>query len=388
MLTNIQENENRRLRVKPTMTEILRRTEEPQRHPSLQLSRRMERMCKYYMKQIVLFVIILFFLTACTAGKYKRYSDSFDIKKSVELELVEYPDILGTAMQLLKKDSLILINDFSGDSLIHVFDVKNRQLIRKIVSVGNGPNELISPLEIQLTENNLYIFYRQASLLYSIPCSLIPEGSENMKKRFYVSPGANHLYPLSDSIFISSGFYQKRYALINMDGKIFKEFGEYPAYWAAENDIPVNARAMFHQTDFLRHPERQRFLTYSSHIIEIYDYLNPDAPVLVKDMLMEKYSYKYTNGEILSTDKGTDTERGIVCVASSHEYIYVVYDPNKSIHEGKGSQICIYDWDGNPIELLLFDKSISCLVIDEEEKRGYVIAEYPDDSLMCFNLYL
>ena len=38
------------------------------------------------------------------------------------------------------------------------------------------------------------------------------------------------------------------------------------------------------------------------------------------------------------------------------------------------------------VELLQFNKNISCLVIDEEEKRGYVIAKDPDDSLMYFNL--
>lgn len=290
-------------------------------------------------------------------------------------------------MQLLKIDSLILINDFSGDSLIHIFDIKNRQLMGKMVSVGNGPNEFLSPLEIQSTDSNLYIFYRQTSFLYSIPCSEISEGSKNMEKLFQVSDGANHLYPLSDDVFISSGFYQKPYALIDKKGEFFKEFGEYPAYWDGEDEIPVNARAMFHQTSFLKHSGSQRFLTYSSHIIEIYDdVLNPDGPILVKNKLIGKYNYKYIDGDMLSAEKGADVERGIVYVAGSREYIYVVYDRNKEMNKDKGSQICIYDWDGNPVELLQFNKSISCLVIDEKENRGYVIASDPDDSLMYFDL--
>jgi hypothetical protein len=36
---------------------------------------------------------------------------------------------------------------------------------------------------------------------------------------------------LYDDVFISSGFYQKPYALIDKKGEFFKEFGEYPAYW-------------------------------------------------------------------------------------------------------------------------------------------------------------
>jgi hypothetical protein len=337
------------------------------------------------MRHIIL-LIVLFFLFACSDRK-NNYKDVFEIKKNVELNLIEYPDILGLSMQLLKKDSLFLINDFRGDSLIHVFDMKNMQLIRKIISVGNGPNEFISPLEIHFTDNNLYIFYRQAFLLYSLPNSMILEEGENMKKLFQAPSKANHLYPLSDSVFISSGFYQKRYALIDQKGQVFKEFGEYPAYWGGEDDIPVEARAMFHQTNFLKHPNIPYLLTYSSHIIEIYDIVNSNDPVLIKNILMGKYNYDYTVGNILTANKRADTERGIVYVAYSHKYIYVVYDPNKNMNEeDKGSQICVYDWNGNPIELLQFDKNISCLVIDEDEKKGYVIAANPNDSLMYFDI--
>jgi hypothetical protein len=329
-------------------------------------------------------LVILLFPLSCT-DRGNNYYDEFERKKNVDLHPVDYPDIIGISMQLLQKDSLILINDFSGDSLIHLFDIKNLQLIGKMVSVGNGPNEFFSPLEIQLTDSNLYIFYRQTSFLYSIPCAKIREVNDNIEKRFQAPDGINHLYPLSDSVFISSGFCQKPYALLDEKGEIFKEFGEYPAYWPGEEDIPVSARAMFHQTSFLKHSGSRRFLTCSSHIIDIYDdVLNPDGPVLVRNRLMGKYNYKYTVGDILSTEKGADVD--IVYVTGSPKYIYVVYDPAKDRNEEKGSQICIYDWDGNPVELLQFNKNISCLVVDEKENKGYVIAGDPDDSLMYFDL--
>jgi hypothetical protein len=211
--------------------------------------------------------------------------------------------------------------------------------------------------------------------------------NNTIEKRFQAPDGVNHLYPLSDAVFISSGFYQKPYTLLDEKGEVFKEFGEYPAYWPGEEDIPIGARAMFHQTSFLTHPGSRRFLAYSSHIIDIYDdALHPDGPVLVQGRLMGKYNYSYTVGDILYVEKGADVERGIVCVAASQKYIYVVYDPTKNANEEKGSQICIYDWDGNPVELLQFDKNISCLAIDEKESKGYVMAKDPDDSLMYFDL--
>lgn len=311
----------------------------------------------------------------------------FEIKKDIVLNTIDYPDLLGSSMQLLKKDSLLFINDFRGDSLIHVFDIKNLQLIRKIFNVGNGPKDLISPLEIHFTKDNLYIFYRQAFVLYLIPNSMILEGSKNMKELFHVPSEANHLYPLSDSVFISSGFFQKRYALIDAKGQSYKEFGEYPAYWSGEKDIPVQARAMFHQASFLKHPNTQRFLTYSSHIIEIYDNITSDHnPIPINNILMGKYEYDYTIGSVHAAYKKPDTERGIIDVTCSDKYIFVVYDPNKNTSEGKGSFICVYDWDGNPIELWQVSKNISCIIVDEDDKKGFVIAEDPNDSLMYFDL--
>ncbi|MDR1182246.1 MAG: TolB-like 6-bladed beta-propeller domain-containing protein [Bacteroidales bacterium] len=75
-----------------------------------------------------------------------------------------------------------------------------------------------------------------------------------------------------------------------------------------------------------------------------------------------------------------------LCSRFAEVYIYVVYDQSKEMNENKGSLICIYDWDGNPVELLQFNKNRSCLVIDEKENRGYVIAQDPDDALMYFDL--
>ncbi|MDR1201201.1 MAG: TolB-like 6-bladed beta-propeller domain-containing protein [Tannerellaceae bacterium] len=338
------------------------------------------------MRRIIGCLISLLFLLSCT-DRGATYYDEFERKRDVGLHPVEYPDLLGISMQLLKIDSLILINDFKGDSLIHVFDGKHLRLIRKMVSVGNGPGEFLSPLEIQVTDSNLYVFYRQTSFLYSMPSAKIPEGGKELEKLFQASDGANHLYPLSDAVFISSGFYQKPYALVDRKGDVFKEFGEYPAYWPKEESFPVEVRAMFHQTSFLKQAGGERFLAYSSHTIDLYDdVLNPDGPVLVRSWLMGKYDYNYTDGAMLYTEKGADTERGIVYAAGSRKYIYVVYDQSKEMNEEKGSLICIYDWDGNPVELLQFDKSISCLVIDEKENRGYVIAQHPDDALMYFDL--
>ena len=72
-------------------------------------------------------------------------------------------------MQLVKVDSLLLINEFHGDSLIIVYNLNTNQIDRHLISKGEGPNELIPPLDLCVTDNNLYILSRPIFSLNHIP---------------------------------------------------------------------------------------------------------------------------------------------------------------------------------------------------------------------------
>ncbi len=340
------------------------------------------------MKRIILalFVTVSFFLFF---GCSKREKDlKFDLEKNINLVPIAYPDLLGTSMQLIKKDSLLMINDFVGDSLIHLFDLQKKILVKKLIPVGNGPGELISPLEIHLSGNRLWVFCRQSYTMYSIPGDSLVNGNKNMTNNFKLSSEVNHLYPLTDSIFISSGFFQKRYVLFNYLGEKINEFEEYPSYWDKEKSYSSQVRAMFHQTSFEKHPQKALFVACSSHTLEIYDYSERvENPKLLKQLLLGKYNYSFINdGTIFSVNGGDDVERGVVHVACSSKHIYMVYDLNCKNNNNSGVQIQVIDWNGNPVKIINSEKNISCLTIDEKEQRGYVIYENPNDELAYFNL--
>lgn len=338
------------------------------------------------MKNVVYVLLILNLLLSSCSNRRKYLQ--FKVEENIECISISYPDILGISMQLLKNDSLLLINDFHGDSLIVVFDLKTQSILKKIIPVGNGPNELISPLEIHLRNNNLYVFCRQTGIMYTIPKDSLLEGNKSMTKKFQVTSKTNFLYPLTDSLFIASGSFQKRYAFFNSLGHEISYFGEYPTYWYKEKQFSNEVRAMFHQTEFEKHPTAPLFVTYSSHVLEIYRYdLSEHQTFLIKSIPIGDYSYSYVeNKTIISTDKENGVERGIMSLGCSSQYIYIVYNPNKNSNKEINTQIQIIDWDGNPVKILHSDKEITCLTIDEKEGKGYVIVRDPDDSLMYFNL--
>jgi len=339
-------------------------------------------------KILVIVFFVVFLIYSCSE-KNRKYL-VFKNVQHVECISIPYSDILGISMQLLKKDSLLLINDFYGDSLIHVFDVKNQVQLSKLVAKGNGPNEFISPLGIYMTDDKLFINERQSFRLFSFPLDSLLSNNKNIKKEFTITK-SNIIFPLSDSLFISSGYGegQKRFTLYGKGGAKICEFGEYPTYWHEETKFSNKVRSFFHQTFFEKHPSQKKFIAYTGHILGIYSYeLTREIPVLEKEFLLSDYKYSFVdNDQILTADGTEGIEHGIIRVACSSNYIYILYNPNK---KGKDItlpyQIKILDWDGNPIKLIAVNKQISCFVIDETEKKGYIVARDPEDTLMYFNL--
>jgi hypothetical protein len=326
-------------------------------------------------------------IVSCTRNNEKEYLN-FQQKAIIRCDTVPYEDIIGISMQILQYDSMLLINDFRGDSLIHLYDTRSKQLKRKLIPAGNGPNELLSPLEIHFQQKNLFVLARQTSIVYKICSDSLNNGKIDLIKQFQVPEKVNHLYPLTDSIYIASGFFPKRYAIINSLGQKVSEFGDYPSYWDGESNFPVNAKAMFHQTCFEKHSTTSKYVAYSSHVIEIYDYSkNILHPELVKSMAVGNYRYSYVdNGSLLTAKRNDDIEIGIINVACTSQYIYIVYYLDTNSNRKQKIQIRVIDWEGNAVKIIHTDMKINCLIVYEDDTFGYLIARNPDDMVMRFRI--
>ena len=113
------------------------------------------------MKTLLLFLSICFLFIQCSSGNGddgKPYV--FDKQENIDFNSIDYPEILGISMQLVKIDSLLLINDFHGDTLINVFNLNSGKIVKRLIPKGSGPGELISPLDIHLCDSNLYVLCR------------------------------------------------------------------------------------------------------------------------------------------------------------------------------------------------------------------------------------
>lgn len=339
------------------------------------------------MKNLLLILVALFFAQCQSDNKTKSdgVGYNFDVEEILTLNKIDYPELLGNPMQIFYRDNALLINDFYGDSLIHVYDLETNKITRKLVRKGVGPNELLPPLELQFIDEKLWVYSRPLHMMNHISLSELHE-TVALSKTGNVDGKADCFVPLSNGAFVFSGLWDKRYALINVNNKdSLVGFGEYPDYWSKERDFPSIVKAMFHQSRFAINTEKKVFASCSYFVLELYKYTTDSS--IVPELKMKKqlghYEYDYINGDIVKTKMKEGCDLASIDVVSGNKYLYVLI---QDAENRKNRNIMILDWDGNPIKLLKSGKRIICFSIDEENKTGYCIVEDTEYDLYSFKI--
>lgn len=340
------------------------------------------------MKDLVL-IMCAFLCVQCTGKKVANVDDAvgydFERQEQISFQEVSYPDLLGSTMQLVKRDSLLFVNEFHGDSLIRVFNLRTAREEGRLVASGNGPDELISPLELQVADDNLWVLSRQLHSLNHIPLGGIDKKTVLVKDGL-IRPEADCFIPLDENRIVLSGFFKKRYALMSLsDRTVVNEFGDYPDFWADEKDFPTEAKAMFHQSRFAINTDKHLFASCSYFALEIYSYDSQgmDAPELRYRKQLGKYEYDFESGGRVTAKMRPGADPASVDIVSGGEHLYVLVQDEKN---RKHRNIMVLDWAGKPVKLLKSGKRITCLAVDEKEGVGYCIIQDPEDKLVSFRL--
>lgn len=343
-------------------------------------------MMKYYIWSLFILGMLLVNISCTHKREENIVGYSFDVQKPLSFEQIPYPGLLGMTMQLVKRDSFLLINDFHGDSLIHVFNLKSMRIEQDLVAKGNGPHELISPLDLQLLGDTLWVLCRPLHLLNHILWKDIRLNSTLLVKDRQMKGESDCFVSMGKNQFILSGFWNKRYALINMiDGDSIREFGDYPNFWSKEEYIPVTARAIFHHCRFAVNTSQHLIVSCSPFVLEIYQY-DPEGrqlPKLKFRKQLGRYEYDFVADGRVSAFLRKESDPGAVDVFGGNNYLYVLMKAGK---QKKQRNIMVLDWKGNPVKLLIGKKHITCFTIDETAKRGYCIIRDQEDKLVSFRL--
>ena len=166
------------------------------------------------MKVIVSIVLVLGMLSfaQCSNQKSGKELGEFNRVDSISIQDMNYPELLGIGLQVIKMDSLFIVNDFWGDSLLNIYNANTHKVERKLISKGNGPDEMSSPLDVKIIQDKIYVLSRpRFQFAYLLKDSIFT--NNKMYGHTMLPQMSDCFLPLNDSVFVFSGMWEKRYAL-------------------------------------------------------------------------------------------------------------------------------------------------------------------------------
>jgi hypothetical protein len=291
-------------------------------------------------------------------------------------------------------DSLIVICDAYAEPVYKIYRMTGENKVERIAEFGTkgqGPNEFLFNMNMQMKGDTLSIFDKSLLRNYLIDCSSIVNNdisivTENVKNASYF----NQFIKLKDGLYIGNGIFEEgMFAFYHNDSKIDANI-PYP------ND-GINAgnmqKGMVYQGCLAKQP-KGNMLVYASfygHIFEIYELISDSS---IKKVFSDIYEYPLyddsggsPNQVIANFKEGNQT--GFFDVSVTNEYVYALFCGEKDNEKDNDSAntIYVYNWKGEKIKKYFLDKNIVDMCIDSKNEKIYGLYNDPKDNILkvvCF----
>ncbi|RUA35216.1 MAG: hypothetical protein DSY77_03035 [Bacteroidetes bacterium] len=331
------------------------------------------------MHSIKIYIIAVFFvlvLFGCSnSEKIKLFSLTHEV---IDLN----PHYYGKGYQFdISKDTLILLNGYSIDTLFHVYNLKTNKLIGKFGNVGDAPFQIGSPGsfywkkesdKVLIADNaslNLKEFELQDALEISYYKPKIINHPRNLPIVFF--------QPLNDTSFVTRQLDQTDDLLLTFNqDEVLDTIGKW-----YDNSDPLIIGDKFQQYYYInnKHPNKNKFVAsyFSYDIIQLVDG-EKGGSIIVQGP--DKISYKDNKDEFLAYRWPETTDN----------YIYASYigkfassDLNTSQY---AKEIHVISWEGENIARLKLDVPIRFSHVDEEKGFIYALADDENGNFVKFKL--
>lgn len=306
--------------------------------------------------------------------------------------LCEEDFLMASPCRMVLFDSIIGIQDNKMDTLIHLVDVKNRQYMGKQCVHGQGPDEFTMIMSMEADKHGGCLLYEpNLCKLYRLSRT---DSDWDLKQVFQSrkEEASFHwcVYPLTDSTYLTTGLYMDgRFCLLNRDGEVIKNFGEYPYRDEEERKRSGIIKSQVYQGSITIDPSGTRFMScmYSGDLLEFYR-ITADSIYRTKKIYNHFPEYRFNESQVVVSRKSPTDYLGAV---STSKYIYLLYSgrtyeefADRSFY---GNRILVYDWEGNKIAELRSNKDLCALCLSSDSSMMYVLALDPNPVLAYFHLF-
>ncbi len=355
------------------------------------------------MKNVIAFLFVLYILVGC-AGKHKsgiqndiRISSEnlvFSQERKLSSQLIKLSFILNDPMQLVMADSLLLIGDF-GEGLVKVVDPLRGRLLNSICRIGRGPGEFSERIKITYNKRDktINVFEVNVKVLAQFPISAALKWENDLVKKVHLDkPFLQQAIKCNDSLLIGVGMLEKRYALLNPDGKSINVKYDYPDL--SGKNWSFHLKSIAYQNELVVNSIGNRLVEASLYCdnIEFFAVKGTDI-----DKIKEYQSYcpdleNRSGGEMKILHPKEDTKFGYLAICAQGNHVYCLYS-GKTIKEShgkggplQGSIIRVFDFDGNPVVSYNLDRDVFKITVDTHENTLYAIVHTPEPEIVKFQL--
>ena len=318
------------------------------------------------------------FLCACNSNisEKKIVITAFPVKEEMKTAVIQ------TAPVLLAPDEVFIMNNQlwvfqpKKDTLFDVFGLPDCNYLYATGKKGQGPNDFIFPVgkTIQAEENSFTLIdvFAMKTIVLQPDSTLHTVKSEKIFEQIPI----NGFIKLNDSLFCAFAdcatgtTSNHEYQSINFSDRKLVKFGEYPHL--TEKVFEGDERCQIYYKYLVANPSKSKFAAFYSFFkfFRIYSYtgdlekgIHVNIPPYQSDNVenWEKRNIYY--GRPVATD----------------DYIYAPCS---------GSEIQVWDWEGNPIIQYALDKTFFAFAVSEKYKKIYLVSarETDLDKVYVFDL--
>lgn len=347
-------------------------------------------------KMIYLFIFLS--LLSCSKNNMKineifQQSSLLQHKKMID----DKTYLIGSSGKMLIVDSILIALDYSAQSVLHLFDIKNNIYINGLGKKGQGPNEFLHPASLTYFSHKSFLVYDLLdNTLKKISIDSLMSGNVFYEKLInFDSISNSFVFPTAYNNYIAFGLYESNmFKLIDQQNNEIGSFIDFPIKSKEKKGIDHRNIALAYQGTLNISPDKNKivYASYYGTIIGIYDINHSSINqnfLLVCDHPM--YSVQ-NEGNGMSSPISKDGISAFRDLYTTDRYIYSLYSGNK-ISELKekafeAKDIYVFDWEGNSVIHYYLDVPINNIAVLPDDKKIYAISNLPDPTMIEFEIDL
>jgi hypothetical protein len=340
------------------------------------------------MRYFILLVVISGF-ASCHLEQKDKGANKVLAHHTVELN----DEFIGRGGFLLGcKNGLIgLEESASFPAFYQVKNIKGDYILSRFVNRGQGPDEVLHPLNLQyINEDTMGVYDFMNMSYYHVPV-LRNNGSIHIRKCASFDTRYYRVMKTAYEQYIALSATDGLFSLLDAGGKRMDTFFEYPYKNKDEKNIANSIRALAYQGTMATSPDATKcvYAPFNGDIIHFYAMKKDDI------RLISKTENNFPDYVIIDDMPGAkpNTITGYVSVTATDHFVYALFcgktikelkEKNKDSMEGQ--TLRIFDWNGTIKTEIDLDIPCKYIGVSPDDKTVWAIALMPEISLVRFSM--